>query len=157
MTVSRMDLYRSTKRHDWETPRHIFDELNREFGFTLDVAASPDNALCERYFSEAEDGLAQSWDGEVCWMNPPYGTQIRRWIAKARMETEVNNTKPTTVVALIPARTDTRWWHDHIEGRAEVRFIKGRLRFSGATINAPFPSCVVVFRPVGVTSDRRQQ
>lgn len=140
--MSRMDLYRSTKRHDWETPRHVFDALHSEFGFSVDVAASADNALCSRFYTEQEDGLAQSWGGEVCWMNPPYGTQIKHWVAKARRESE----RGATVVGLIPARTDTRWWHEHIEGRAEVRFIKGRLRFSGATINAPFPSAVIVWR-----------
>jgi phage N-6-adenine-methyltransferase len=143
MTASRMDLYRSTKRHDWETPPHVFEALDAEFRFTLDVAASDENAKCEAYFAERTDGLSQDWGNNVCWMNPPYGTQIKHWVAKARREAE----NGATVVCLIPARTDTRWWHDHIQDRAEVRFIKGRLRFSGATINAPFPSCIVIFRP----------
>lgn len=129
--------------HDWETPADLFQSLDGEFGFTLDVCASPENAKCVRYFTEEQDGLSQSWSGEVCWMNPPYGKDVGRWMVKAR-------DSGVTVVCLIPARTDTRWWHNTVENHAEVRFIKGRVKFAGRLGNGhgcPFPSAVVVFRP----------
>lgn len=131
---------------EWGTPQHFFDLLDAEFGFTLDVAATSANAKCSRYFTQSDDGLSQDWSGEVCWMNPPYGREISRWMAKAHAE----GVSGSTVVCLVPARTDTRWWWDHaIYG--EVRFIKGRLAFTGGnptnpeSHNAPFPVAVVVF------------
>jgi phage N-6-adenine-methyltransferase len=130
-------------RIDWETPQALFDELNEEFGFVLDVCASHENAKCSSYFTMEVDGLRQPWgDYGVCWMNPPYGREISRWVAKAHHEAEYG----ATVVGLVPARTDTAWWHDHIQGKAEVRFLRGRIRFSGGG-PAPFPSCIVVWRP----------
>ncbi|KEF35509.1 adenine methyltransferase [Deinococcus sp. RL] len=141
-----MAVHYSSEKHDWTTPRSFFDELNAEFNFTLDAAASPHNALCSRYFTEADDGLSQPWTGTV-WCNPPYGRQIGRWIAKAAQSA----CEGATVVMLIPARTDTAAWHDHIlfNPQAEVRFVRGRLRFGDATANAPFPSAVIIFRPGG--------
>lgn len=130
---------------EWATPQDFFDALNDEFGFTLDVCATPENAKCERYFTKEDDGLSQSWVGEVCYMNPPYGRQIHKWMAKARYEAEFNG---ATVVCLVPARTDTRWWHDHAmtvwpQG---IRLIKGRLKFGESKQGAPFPSAVIVFK-----------
>lgn len=127
----------------WETPPEVFAALNAEFGFTLDVAATASNAKCDRYFDEAIDGLSQEWAPAVCWMNPPYGRTIEYWVAKAAIETS----RGATVVGLVPARTDTRWWHSWVQPWAEVRFIRGRLRFSGVAKDAPFPSAVVVWRP----------
>jgi phage N-6-adenine-methyltransferase len=122
---------------EWSTPQDLFDTLNAEFHFTLDVCATKENAKCEKYFSLDDDGLSQEWTG-TCWMNPPYGKDIKRWIKKAYES-------KTTVVCLIPSRTDTGWWHDYVmEG--EVRFIRGRLKFSGTKRNAPFPSALVIFR-----------
>lgn len=125
----------------WETPQWLFDELDREFGFTVDVCADAQNAKCPVFYDREQDGLAQTWEG-VCWCNPPYGREIARWVEKAAGAS-------CTVVMLIPARTDTAWFHDHIYGKAEIRFIRGRLRFSGSAVNAPFPSMIVVFRGQG--------
>jgi len=113
------------KSVEWGTPQEFFDELNREFDFTLDPCASHENAKCERYFTKDEDGLAQSWAGERVFMNPPYGNQASNWIAKAYFESQYAE----VVVALLPARTDTRWFHDFVYGKAEIRFVKGRLKF----------------------------
>jgi len=118
----------------------VYDELDREFGVELDVCATAGNAKCPRYFTQADDGLAQAWRG-VCWMNPPYGTGIGAWMRKAHESSLLG----ATVVCLVPARTDTRWWQD-IATLGEVRFLSGRLRFGGADTGAPFPSAVVVFR-----------
>lgn len=129
-------------RSDWETPPSVFDPLNAEFGFTLDVCATPENTKCQRFFSVDDDGLSQSWGGEVCWMNPPFGKEIPRWIEKAYRE----SLNGATIVVLVPARTDTRWWHEYAERASERRFVRGRIVFVGARYNAPFPCAVVVFR-----------
>ena len=113
-----------------------------EFGFELDVCASDGNAKRERYFTAADDGLAQEWRG-VCWMNPPYGRTIGRWMQKA-FESACDG---ATVVCLVPARTDTRWWHEWAMFADEVRLVRGRLAFGDGRAPAPFPSAVVVFRP----------
>ena len=140
--------YSHPKTVEWGTPQDFFDALHEEFGFTLDVAATPENAKCERYFTRAEDGLSQDWGSECCWMNPPYGREIRHWMRKAH-ESSLSG---ATVVCLVPARTDTGWWWDYAM-RGEIRFIRGRLRFEGGSKtnplshNAPFPVAVVVFRP----------
>jgi len=126
---------------DWETPQEFFDAVDEVFHFDIDVCATRANAKCERYFTESEDGLLQTWSG-VCWMNPPYGREISRWVQKA-YESTLN--PDTVVVCLLPARTDTRWWHDYVIAHAKsVEFIKGRLRFSRKG-PAPFPSALVVF------------
>lgn len=132
----------SAGRQDWETPPAFFAKLHREFGFTLDVCASPENAKCGRFFGREENGLAQAWGG-VCWCNPPYGNAIAKWVRKAYWSARRDG---ATVVCLIPARTDTSWWHTYCLD-AEVRFVRGRLKFVGAPHNAPFPSAVVIFRP----------
>lgn len=136
------------KSHEWETPTELFRQLDQEFGFALDAAASRENALCPAFITKDGDGLSRSWAhwGAV-WCNPPYGTQIGRWVQKGYEEAQ----KGATVVMLIPARTETRYWHDYVMRAWEIRFIRGRLRFGGVEIerghNAPFPSAVVVFRP----------
>jgi phage N-6-adenine-methyltransferase len=132
----------SSKTCEWATPQAFFDELHAEFGFTLDVCATAENAKCDRYFTESDDGLKQEWNG-VCWMNPPYGDVIKHWVKKAHDEAQRGG---GIVVCLLPSRTETRWFHDWIYGKAEIRFIKGRLKFGGAKYNAPFPSMIVVFR-----------
>ena len=132
----------SSDRQDWETPQAFFDAVNDEFQFTLDACATATNAKCERFFSPEDDALSQYWSG-VVWMNPPYGYQIGSWIQKAYIESR----NDTTVVCLIPAKTETRWWHNFVMRAAEIRLIKGRMRFSGSPINAPFPSALVVFKP----------
>lgn len=110
----------SSRSDEWETPQWLFDQLYTEFGFSLDVCATADNAKCERYYTKAEDGLAQDWSG-VCWMNPPHGREISRWIEKA-YESSLGG---ATVVCLLPSRTDTKWWHEYVM-RGEVRFLRGR-------------------------------
>jgi phage N-6-adenine-methyltransferase len=130
---------------EWETPQDFFDELDAEFHFTLDVCATPDTAKCDQYFTKDDDGLSRFWDGEVCWMNPPYGREIGKWMRKAYAE----SLRGATVVCLVPARTDTKWWW----GTAMnvwphgIRLVKGRIRSSGNKWNAPFPSVVIVFKP----------
>lgn len=140
---SGMAVHYSSVKHDWTTPRAFFDALNTEFHFTLDAAASPENALCPEFYTEADDGLAMSWRGHTVWVNPPYGRGIGKWIQKAAESAVLG----ATVVMLIPARTDTAAWHTHIHGQpgVEIRFVRGRLRFGDATENAPFPCAVVVF------------
>ena len=128
----------SSKTDLWATPQALFDELNREFHFTTDVCAIPENSKCERFFSPWMDGLKQEWTG-ICWCNPPYGRTIGNWVKKAAEA-------DATVVMLLPARTDTKWFHDYIYGKAEVRFLRGRLKFGGAINGAPFPSMIVIFR-----------
>lgn len=124
----------------WSTPQDFYDKLDAEFGFTLDPCATDDNAKCDRYFTAEDDGLLQSWDNEIVFMNPPYGRVIGHWVKKA-------SEAKSTVVCLVPARTDTQWWHDYvIGGGAEIRFIKGRLKFGGQKNSAPFPSAVVIYR-----------
>ena len=124
----------------WATPQWFFDQLNHEFNFDLDVCANDENAKCARYFTIDDDGLSQDWKGS-CWMNPPYGRQIGKWMRKAYESAQDG----ATVVCLVPARTDTKWWHDYaIKG--DVRFIRGRLKFGGSKNSAPFPSAVVIFK-----------
>jgi site-specific DNA-methyltransferase (adenine-specific) len=133
----------SSRSVEWCTPLELFTVLHTRFNFTLDVCATEDNAVVPRYFTRREDGLAQSWAGECCWMNPPYGRAIARWVEKAFRSAQQNG---TTVVALLPVRTDTGWWHAFVK-KAEIHFIKGRLKFAPAKTSAPFASAVVVFRP----------
>ncbi len=137
-----MKVHFSSERVDWETPWGLFAELHKEFGFTLDVCAQEHNTKLGNYFSPDDDGLSQDWSGNTCWMNPPYGREIAKWVEKAHSEAQ----KGTTVVALLPSRTDTKWFHDFIYKQAEVRFLKGRVRFVGAKNSAPFPSMIVIWR-----------
>ena len=124
----------------WETPANLFKRLDEEFHFTLDVCALKENAKCKRFFSPEKDGLKQPWAG-ACWMNPPYGREIGKWMEKAFNEAE----KGALVVCLVPARPDTEWWHKFAL-RGEIRFLRGRLKFGNAKSGAPFPSAVIIFR-----------
>lgn len=132
----------SSKTDLWSTPQSLFDSLNSVYRFTLDPAASKENAKCSRFYTQEENGLKQSWESERVFLNPPYGREIGKWVQKAAVG------GASVVVALLPARTDTRWWHDYIQGKAEVHFIKGRLKFGNQKNSAPFPSCVVVFAKI---------
>jgi phage N-6-adenine-methyltransferase len=133
----------SSKTDLWATPQEFFDELDSEFSFTLDPCATPENAKCKKYYTKVEDGLKQDWSGEIVFCNPPYGREIKKWVKKCYMESKKPN---TTVVMLIPARTDTSYFHDYIYKKAkEIRFVRGRLKFGNSTNSAPFPSMVVVF------------
>jgi len=133
----------SSASGEWTTPPDLFAELDREFRFNLDAAATEENALRTRYFTRADDALAQRWTGRV-FCNPPYGRSVGSWVRKARASVESGDAE--VVVMLLPARTDTAWWHDHVVHAAEVRFLRGRVRFGDAASGAPFPSAVVVFR-----------
>lgn len=127
----------------WETPKDFFYKMDKEFNFTLDVCAIPENAKCKNYFTPSMDGLIQEWV-RSCWMNLPYGKEIGLWMKKA-YESFLNKSV-TSVVCLIPARTDTKWWHDYAM-KGEIRFIKGRLKFGDSKNPAPFPSAIVIFSP----------
>ena len=129
----------SSKTDQWSTPQWLFDELNKEFHFDLDVCADESNHKCEKYFNKQQDGLKMKWGGRI-WCNPPYGRQIGLWVKKASQA-------GTLVVMLVPARTDTKWFHDYIyhNEKAEIRFLKGRLKFGNSKNSAPFPSMVVIF------------
>ena len=135
MFTSKTDLH--------ETPQDFFDKLNKEYQFTLDVCANKENAKCVHYFTAEDDGLSQEWQG-ICWMNPPYGRTIGRWMKKA-YESSLDG---ATVVCLVPSRTDTNWWHDFAT-KGDITFIKGRLKFGSAKNSAPFPSAIVVFNGEG--------
>lgn len=133
-------------RMDWETPADLFAKLDDEFRFTLDAAASSSNHKCTKYYTAEDSAFDHEWGGETVFCNPPYGRAIAEWVRKCSMEA---SRKDTTVVMLLPSRTDTRWWHRYILNRAEVRFLPGRLRFEtdgkpGGS--APFPSAIVVMR-----------
>lgn len=125
----------------WSTPQDFFDKLNDEFHFDLDVCAIQENAKCEKFYTPEQDGLKQPWNGTV-WCNPPYGREIGQWVRRAFFASVAGS----TVVMLLPARTDTRWFHEYIYGKAEIRFIRGRLKFGNARNSAPFPSMVVIYR-----------
>lgn len=165
----QIQVHFSSERMDWETPWELFAELHKEFGFTLDVCAEEHNTKLGNYFSPEDDGLAQDWGKNVCWMNPPYGDPeyhckpnckkktcqkrghciseyipgVKDWVRKAYQE----SLSGATVVCLLPVRTCTTWFHQFIYGKAEIRFLKGRLKFVGAENSAPFPSMIVVYRP----------
>lgn len=131
----------SSKTDMWSTPQKTFDDLNCEFNFDVDVCATRENSKCEVFYSPEDDGLSIPWSG-VCWMNPPYGRDIKNWVKKA-YESDA------TVVCLLPSRTDTSWWHDYCMKSDDIRFIRGRLKFGGSKNSAPFPSVVVVFKGAG--------
>lgn len=138
-----MDVHYSSKTNEWSTPQDFFDELDKEFNFTLDPCSTSENAKCAKYFTVEDDGLKQDWSNDVVFMNPPYGREIKHWIKKA-YEESLNG---ATVVCLIPSRTDTIYWHDYIFGKADdIRFVRGRLKFGGSKNSAPFPSAVIIYK-----------
>ena len=165
--MSNLEVHFTNKSNEWETPRSLFKELDDEFNFTIDVCATKESAKCERFYTKQTNGLVQSWKNEVAFMNPPYGREIGTWVEKAYRE----SLNGAVVVCLIPARTDTRYWHVYIFPNAEIRFLKGRVKFlnSGEEVEyieqlglfgeeksevvstdgdmpAPFPSAVFIFR-----------
>lgn len=134
----------SSASGNWPTPQDFFDNLNEEFHFTLDPCADDSNYKCPKYYTEAENGLKQDWSGDSVFCNPPYGRDISKWVRKCLEEVYSGGCR--CAVMLLPARTDTKWFHNYIYHRAEVRFVKGRLKFGGQKQPAPFPSMVVIFR-----------
>lgn len=132
---------------EWSTPQELFDQLNQEFQFTLDPCASDQNHKCDKWYTAEQNGLKQQWDGERIFCNPPYGRSVSHWVKKCF--NEVYNGKCHLAVMLLPARTDTKWFHDYIYHKSEIRFLRGRIRFGNMNQNAPFPSMVVIFRRAG--------
>ena len=145
--MNNIEVMFSSKSDEWATPQHIFDELNNEFGFDLDVCANESNHKCNDYYSIEDDGLSKDWSGRRVFCNPPY-SNIAEWVKKAFYETKNNN---TLVVLLIPSRTDTKYFQNYIYNRSEIRFIKGRLKFGNSKNSAPFPSMIVIFRGAEVS------
>ena len=134
----------SSKSSDWTTPQKFYEVLDEEYNFTLDPCATSESAKCDKYFTLEDDGLSQDWSGHTVFMNPPYGRGIKLWIKKAW---EASREKNTTVVCLIPSRTDTKYWHEYCMKAHRIFFIKGRLKFGDGKSSAPFPSAIVVFKP----------
>lgn len=126
---------------EWATPQALFDELNAEFHFTLDPCATKENAKCKKFYTKEDDGLSKSWNGERVFLNPPYGREIGKWVQKAK------EGGAEIAVCLLPARTDTLWFHSFIYNKAEIRFLKGRLKFGDSSNSAPFPSLIAIFKP----------
>lgn len=133
------NVHYSSKTPEWETPQDLFDKLNAVFRFSLDPCATKKNAKCKKFYTQKDDGLSKSWKGERVFMNPPYGREIGKWVVKAAMS------KAKVVVALLPSRTDTQWFHKYIYKKAHVHFLKGRLKFGKSTNSAPFPSMIAVW------------
>jgi site-specific DNA-methyltransferase (adenine-specific) len=130
----------SKESDEWPTPQDLYDKLNGEFIFTLDPCCTKENHKCEKYYTKEQDGLKKDWRGETAFVNPPY-SKIKDWAKKCCEESE-----HATVVMLIPSRTDTRYFHDYIYNKAELRFVKGRLKFGDSKNSAPFPSMIVIFK-----------
>lgn len=131
----------SSKSNEWATPQSFFDKLNEEFGFTLDPCSTHENAKCEQHYTIEEDGLSKNWGGQVVFCNPPYGRDLPKWVKKCHDES-----RHATIVMLIPARTDTSYFHDYIYHKAEIRFVRGRIKFGESKTSAPFPSMVVIYK-----------
>ena len=130
----------SSASNEWATPQDFFDKLNEEFGFTLDPCANAENRKCDKYFTKEQNGLVQDWGTERVYCNPPYGRGIGEWVAKCSRHNGL-------AVILIPARTDTKWFHEYVyqKPNVEIRFVRGRLKFGNSSNSAPFPSMVIVF------------
>lgn len=137
------EVSKTSETDQWATPQAFFDLVNSIYQFTLDVCAEASNAKCADYFTPEQDGLKQEWRGS-CWMNPPYGRTIGAWMKKAYESARNNH---ATVACLVPARTDTRWWHEWAMKAQDIYLVKGRLKFGDSPDSAPFPSALVVFHP----------
>ena len=141
MTEQQLQAQFSSQKDAWETPQDFFDRYDERFHFNLDAASTDDNAKCKNHFTVSDDGLSQNCGGCRVWLNPPYGREIGRWVQKAWEESQ----KPETlVVCLLPARTDTAWFHDYCT-KGKITFVRGRLKFGDSKNSAPFPSMVVEF------------
>lgn len=142
--MKNLSVHYSSQSNEWETPQYLFDALDEEFNFTLDPCATDENHKCAKYYTKEQDGLNQSWEGERVFCNPPYGNLIGLWMEKAYTES-----RNALVVMLIPARPETKWWHNYCKHADEIRFIKSRVKFKGSKARsqgAPFPSAIVIFR-----------
>lgn len=132
----------SSATDEWSTPQELFDELNEKYHFDLDPCADEANHKCSLYYTKEQNGLMQPWEGHNVFCNPPYGREIGKWVKRGCEQGKLPN---TLVVMLLPARTDTKWFHDFIYGKAEIVFLRGRLKFGGSKNSAPFPSMIVIF------------
>jgi phage N-6-adenine-methyltransferase len=137
----------SSATSEWATPQDFYDRCHAEFDFTLDPCSTHANAKCPQHYTREDDGLSRDWGHERVWMNPPYGREIGHWMRKAWLSSQAG----ALVVCLVPARTDTSWWHDYA-AKGEIRFVRGRLKFGGSMNSAPFPSALVILRPVNIDS-----
>ena len=131
----------SSQKDEWATPQDFFDGLNKQYKFTLDPCATAQNTKCPKFYTQQDNGLIQDWSGNVVYVNPPY-SNVKEWVNKALQESRKPN---TTIVMLVAARTDTKFFHDYCTKANQIFFIKGRLKFGGSANSAPFPSMVVVF------------
>lgn len=131
----------SSAKMDWGTPWALFDQYHDRYQFTIDLAAHERNKKMERFYSEQDDALKQDWSKEVGWLNPPYGRELPKWVKKAYEESQ----RGALVVMLVPARPDTRWWQDYVQGKAHIKFLAGRVKFEGAEHGAPFPSAILIY------------
>jgi phage N-6-adenine-methyltransferase len=127
----KLKIHTSSKSNEWETPKGFFKKYDDIFNFDIDVASTDENHLVDKYWTIKDDALSKDWSGMTCWMNPPYGREIGKFVKKAYEE----SLKGATVVCLIPSRTDTAWWHEYVL-KGEIEFIRGRLKF----VNRTFPS-----------------
>lgn len=133
----------SSRSEEWPTPPAFFEDLSREFKFTLDPCATAENAKCKLFYTKEDEGLIQDWGKHTVFCNPPYGKMMRQWARKCYEASQAG----ATVVLLAHSRTDTRWFHEWVYGKAELRFVKGRLKFGDGKQSAPFPSLVAIYRP----------
>ena len=133
----------SSKTDNWATPQDFYNELNKRFNFELDPCADVENHKCPIYYIKEQDGLQQDWSKYRTYVNPPYGREIGKWVEKAY---KTNKEHGNLIVMLLPARTDTQWFHNFVYGKAELEFIKGRLKFGNSKNSAPFPSMLVIYR-----------
>ena len=141
----------SSKSNEWSTPWDFFNKLNNEFHFTLDPCATTENAKCEKYYTKKENGLVQNWKNEIVFMNPPYGGNTGKWIYKAYAE----SLRGAVVVCLIVSSTDRSYWHDYIfPYAAQIRWIRGRLKFNDSKASAPFASAIVIFDNKNTYADK---
>ena len=130
----------SSNTPEWATPKNFFEELDSKYHFTLDPCSTKENHKCDTYFTKEDNGLEKSWGGYIVYCNPPYGKEISKWVEKAYRE----NQNGVFVVMLLPARTDTKWFHEYIYKKHKIEFIKGRLKFNDGKQAAPFPSMLVI-------------
>jgi len=142
LTQSELKGLFSSATNEWSTPQDFFNKINSIYDFTLDPCCTKETAKCKTFFTKEDDGLRQSWEGHNVFMNPPYGNEIKHWVKKAYLESKKTD---TLVACLIPARTDTKYWHDYCMKASEIMLVKGRLKFGNGKGSAPFPSAVVVF------------
>ncbi|GAI17513.1 unnamed protein product [marine sediment metagenome] len=140
MGIGRKNIFKSEST-EYETPKEIFEPLQKEFDLRLDVCATKENAKCELFFTKEEDALSKDWN-ENFWMNPPFSRNLKKWVQKAYEESE----KGVTGVLLLPVGSNTLWWHKYIiDTKAEVRFLKGEIKFSNQKRGLWLPFAIIIY------------